>query len=63
LGYYLINLTAFREGSTLPPQLEALHKDDEIVIIDGTLSLSKLTSRVIVLSGLLIIPALRLLRF
>jgi chromosome partitioning protein len=46
------------DGSTLTANLKPLHKDYEIVIIDGTPSLSKLTSRIIVMADLLIIPTL-----
>lgn len=44
------------DGSSLTPTIRALEDDYEIVIIDGTPSLSKTTSKIILLADLVIIP-------
>lgn len=44
------------DGSSLTPTVRALENDYEIVIIDGTPSLSKTTSKIILLADMIIIP-------
>ena len=46
------------DGSSLAANIRALNIDYDIVLIDGTPSLSKLTSKIILLADLLIIPIL-----
>lgn len=46
------------DGQTLAKNVKPLNKDYEIVIIDGTPSLSKLTSKIILLADLVLTPIL-----
>ncbi|MEM9921322.1 MAG: ParA family protein [Bacteroidota bacterium] len=46
------------ESSAINKTVDQLHNDNDIVIIDGTPSLSEITTRVILASDLLIIPIL-----
>ena len=46
------------DGSSLTPTVKALDADYEIVIIDGTPSLSKTTSKIILLANLIVIPVM-----
>ncbi|MCR9290160.1 MAG: AAA family ATPase [Bacteroidetes bacterium] len=46
------------DSNALTKTVDTLHKDHEIVIIDGTPSLSKMTTRIILSSDLLLIPIL-----
>lgn len=46
------------DSNALNKSVESLHKDHEIVIIDGTPSLSKMTTRIILSSDILLIPIL-----
>lgn len=46
------------DGSSLTPTVKALNADYEIVIIDGTPSLSKTTSKIILLADIIIIPVM-----
>ncbi|MEO1517204.1 MAG: ParA family protein [Bacteroidota bacterium] len=46
------------DATAINKTVDQLHKDNEVVIIDGTPSLSEITTRVILASDLLIIPIL-----
>lgn len=46
------------DSNALNKTVDALHKDHEIIVIDGTPSLSKMTTRIILASDLLLIPVL-----
>ena len=46
------------DSNALNKTVDTLHKDHEIVIIDGTPSLSKMTTRIILASDILLIPVL-----
>lgn len=46
------------DSNALNKTVDALHKDHEIIIIDGTPSLSKMTTRIILASDILLIPVL-----
>ena len=46
------------DGSSLTPTVKALDADYEIIIIDGTPSLSKTTSKIILLANVVIIPVM-----
>lgn len=54
----LVLVFGLTEVEALPKTISALNKDYEIVIIDGTPSLSKMTSKILLLSDLTIIPTL-----
>lgn len=53
-----ITVGSYEDGKTLAKKISKLEKKFDIVLIDGTPSLSELTSRVIFLSDFLIIPIL-----
>lgn len=46
------------EAGALPNNIKILNKDYDIVLIDGTPSLSKMTSKILLLSNITIIPTL-----
>ncbi|MEN9549079.1 MAG: hypothetical protein RIR12_1670 [Bacteroidota bacterium] len=52
----LIPVFGLPDGNSLSANIKPLNQDYEIVIIDGTPSLSKITSKIILLADLVIIP-------
>ena len=46
------------DSNALTKTVDTLHKDNEIVVIDGTPSLSKMTTRIILASDILVVPIL-----
>lgn len=51
-----INVVGVSESEALNKSVENLHQDYDIVLIDGTPNLSKMTTRVILASDILLIP-------
>lgn len=57
-SYPLVPVFGVPDGSALSANIKPLNDDYDVVIIDGTPALSKLTSKIILLSDLVIIPVL-----
>jgi chromosome partitioning protein len=51
-----VNVVGVSESEALSKSIENLHQDYDIVLIDGTPNLSKMATRIILVSDILIIP-------
>lgn len=57
-SYPVVPVFGVPDGNTLSANIKPLNEDYDVVIIDGTPALSKLTSKIILLADLVIIPIL-----